>query len=136
MVLWFLSWISIVNSKQSNPETIEEIYELFKTKYDKAENKTYVKKTTKRKLESEFSKVLSVEETMITFTPTNNDIAKLESLYFPNVRSAKQDLNDYSTLSEPFQTAESNTLASKYFCFNLDYKMSLLKWYIFMFSFN
>ena len=76
-------------------------------KYDKAENKTKIQKIMRRKLATEFKDVLTVEQTMMTFSPTSQESTYIQTKYFPIANKAKQDSNDYSSLTYFYQQPES-----------------------------
>ena len=107
VALFFWTWIIDSFWNQKNPETIDEIYEIFKAKYDKVENKTKFQKVIRRRLADEFNDVLTVEQTMMTFSPTSQESTYLQTEYFPIANKAKQDSNNYSSLTYFFQQPES-----------------------------
>lgn len=64
----------------------------------------------RRGLEEEFKNVKTDANTIRVFTPTEAEDAILKSVYFPIMKSAKQDKNNYSGLSGVFATEEGRAM--------------------------
>jgi hypothetical protein len=93
-----------------DPSNLDKIYNHYKKYYDKEENDEFLKRKRKLELLDEFANVVTEAYTLRTFTPTAAEDTILQNFYFADVKKAKQDDNDYSTLTGIFATEEGRAM--------------------------